>query len=76
MKLARGRTIKGHKIGLTSKPMQEMVGTTEPDYGSLFDDWFVLERSTVDKTRLNRPLVEVAFVLGAPCRAVTTTPRT
>jgi 2-keto-4-pentenoate hydratase len=68
LKLARGRTIKGHKIGLTSKPMQQLVGTTEPDYGSIFDDWFVLEGSTVDMARLNRPLVEVeiAFVLGTP----------
>ena len=68
LKLARGRTVKGHKIGLTSKAMQQLVGTTEPDYGSLFDDWFVLEGSTVDMARLNRPLVEVeiAFVLGAP----------
>lgn len=66
LKLALGRTIKGHKIGLTSKPMQRLVGTNEPDYGSLFDDWFVLEGSIVDMARLNRPLVEVevAFVLG------------
>ena len=68
LKVARGRTIKGHKIGLTSKPMQQLVGTSEPDYGSMFDDWFVLEGSTVDTARLNRPLVEVeiAFVLGTP----------
>ncbi len=66
LKRAAGRTIKGHKIGLTSKPMQRLVGTDEPDYGSLFDDWFVAEGSTVDMSRLNRPLVEVelAFVLG------------
>lgn len=68
LKVARGRTVKGHKIGLTSKPMQQLVGTDEPDYGSMFDDWFVLEGSTVDMARLNRPLVEVeiAFVLGTP----------
>src|SRR3546814_5968115 len=68
LKVARGRTVKGHKIGLTSKPMQQLVGTDEPDYGSMFDDWFVLEGSTVDMARLNRPLVEVelAFVLSAP----------
>jgi 2-keto-4-pentenoate hydratase len=67
LKLALGRTIKGHKIGLTSKPMQQLAGTDEPDYGSLFDDWFVPEGSTVDMARLNHPLVEVeiAFVLGA-----------
>lgn len=66
-KIALGRTVKGHKIGLTSKPMQQLVGSDEPDYGSLFDDWFVLEGSTVDMAGLNRPLVEVeiAFVLGS-----------
>ncbi len=67
LKVASGRTIKGHKVGLTSKAMQQMSGATEPDYGTLTDDWFVPEGSTVDMTRLNRPLVEmeIAFVLGS-----------
>lgn len=65
MKVAAGRTIKGHKIGLTSKAMRSTTGATEPDYGTLFDDWFVDEASAVPMNRLNRPLVEVelAFVL-------------
>ncbi len=68
MKLAAGRRIKGHKIGLTSKAMRSTTGATEPDYGTLFDDWFVDEGSTVPRSRMNTPLVEVelAFVLGAP----------
>jgi 2-keto-4-pentenoate hydratase len=68
MKLAAGRTIKGHKIGLTSKAMRSTTGATEPDYGTLFDDWFVDEGSNVPRERMNMPLVEVelAFVLGAP----------
>lgn len=67
LKVAAGRTVKGHKVGLTSKAMQQFAGATEPDYGSLTDDWFVPEGSTIDMTRLNRPLaeVEIAFVLGA-----------
>ncbi len=32
--------IKGHKIGLTSKAMQNAVGISEPDYGVLFADMF------------------------------------
>lgn len=66
LKVAAGRMVKGHKIGLTSKPMQQLVGTTEPDFGTLVDDWFLLEGSTVDTGLLNRPLVEIelAFVLG------------
>jgi 2-keto-4-pentenoate hydratase len=65
LKLTAGRTVKGHKVGLTSKAMQQMSGATEPDYGTLTDDWIVPEGSTIDMSRLNRPLVEmeIAFVL-------------
>jgi 2-keto-4-pentenoate hydratase len=65
MKVRSGRRIKGHKIGLTSKAMRSLTGATEPDYGTLFDNWFVDEGSTVSMRRMNRPLVEVeiAFVL-------------
>jgi 2-keto-4-pentenoate hydratase len=66
MKVAAGRTVKGHKVGLTSKVMQQLSGATEPDYGTVTDDWIVPEGSTIDMARLNRPLVEIeiAFVLG------------
>ena len=40
IKLAKGRVVKGHKIGLTSRAMQSAVGIDEPDYGVLFDDMF------------------------------------
>ncbi|HZQ37679.1 MAG TPA: fumarylacetoacetate hydrolase family protein [Dehalococcoidia bacterium] len=65
LKLAAGRTIKGHKIGLTSKAMRSLNNATEPDYGTMFDNWFVPEGTIVEFSRLNRPLVEVelAFVL-------------
>ncbi|MDB5481155.1 MAG: hpaH [Caulobacteraceae bacterium] len=68
LKIADGRTVRGHKIGLTSKAMREMSGATEPDYGFLYDDWIVPEGSTIEMARLNRPLVEteIAFVMGAP----------
>lgn len=67
LKVRAGRRIKGHKIGLTSKAMRSLWGATEPDYGTLFDDWFVAEASTIPMRRRNRPLVEVelAFVLGS-----------
>jgi 2-oxo-hept-3-ene-1,7-dioate hydratase len=69
-KVAAGRLVKGHKIGLTSKAMQRFVGSTEPDFGTLFDDWFVDEGSTIPMSVFNRPLVEVeiAFVLGERLR--------
>ena len=66
LKVSAGRRVKGHKIGFTSKAMRSLVGATEPDYGFLYDDWFVPEASTVSRSKLNRPLVEqeLAFVVG------------
>src|SRR3712207_5238365 len=65
LKLAAGRRVKGHKIGLTSKAMRSASGATEPDYGTLFDDWFVPEGSVIPMSRFNRPRaeIEIAFVL-------------
>jgi len=66
LKLSAGRSVKGHKIGLTSKAMRDLTGASEPDYGFIFDNWFALEGSTVARETMNRPLVEVelAFVMG------------
>jgi 2-oxo-hept-3-ene-1,7-dioate hydratase len=68
LKLARGRTIKGHKIGLTSKAMQYAVGIAEPDFGVLFDDMFFYDGAQIPAGRFNEPRIEVelAFVLKAP----------
>jgi 2-oxo-hept-3-ene-1,7-dioate hydratase len=38
MQLAQGRSIIGHKIGLTSRAMQIAMQIPEPDYGTLLDD--------------------------------------
>jgi 2-oxo-hept-3-ene-1,7-dioate hydratase len=40
MKIAEGRTVRGHKIGLTSRAMQISSQIDEPDYGTLLDDMF------------------------------------
>jgi len=50
--------------------MRSLTGATEPDYGFMFDDWFVYEGSKVSRSKMNRPLVEVelAFVLKEPLR--------
>ena len=65
LKVANGRLIKGHKIGLTSKAMRSLTGATEPDYGTMFDNWFMLEGDVIPRSKMNRPLVEVelSFVL-------------
>ncbi|BBF84264.1 2-oxo-hepta-3-ene-1,7-dioic acid hydratase [Aquitalea magnusonii] len=66
MKLAEGRTIKGHKIGLTSRAMQMSSQINEPDYGTLLDDMFFNDGSDIPTSRFIVPRVEVelAFILG------------
>ena len=68
--LAAGRTVKGHKVGLTSAAMQRLLGVGEPDYGHLLDDFFHLEHAPVPLDRFLQPRIEpeVAFVLKAPLR--------
>jgi 2-keto-4-pentenoate hydratase len=63
--LDAGRRIKGYKIGLTSKPMQEMAGTTEPDYSAMLDHMFYPETSQLARADWCSPLVEIelAFVM-------------
>ena len=67
LKVAAGRVVKGHKVGLTSKAMRSTTGATEPDYGTIFDNWFLDEGSQVSMSTMNRPLVEIelVFVLGS-----------
>jgi len=61
-----GGTVRGHKVGLTSRAMQQMLGVDEPDYGHLFDDMFVVEGDSLEAAAFCHPRVEieVAFVLG------------
>ncbi|WP_194829997.1 2-keto-4-pentenoate hydratase [Nocardia sp. XZ_19_231] len=62
-----GARIVGHKVGLSSKAMQQMMGVDEPDYGHLLDDMELHEDTPVETSRflLPRVEVEVGFVLGA-----------
>lgn len=66
-RLAAGRRIVGHKVGLSSLAMQQMMGVSESDYGHLLDDMVLTEDTPVDASRylLPRVEVEVGFVLGA-----------
>ncbi len=65
LKIAAGRTLKGHKIGLTSRAMQQSSQIDEPDYGALLDDMFFDDGSDIPYARFIEPRVEVelAFVL-------------
>ncbi|TFH67441.1 4-oxalocrotonate decarboxylase [Gammaproteobacteria bacterium LSUCC0057] len=65
---ANGDPVKGYKIGLTSKVMQEMAGTDEPDYSAMPASFFFDESSPITRAQFNRPMVEIelAFVIGRP----------
>ncbi|WP_068268819.1 2-keto-4-pentenoate hydratase [Aldersonia kunmingensis] len=65
-KLANGLTICGHKVGLSSAVMQQMMGVNEPDYGHLLSDMAIEDGATVDLSAFCYPRieVEVGFVLG------------
>ncbi len=63
--IEQGRSVKGYKIGLTSKAMQELAGTTEPDYSAILDHMFLPEAIHTPFSDWLTPLVEIelAFVM-------------
>ncbi|AVS74913.1 2-oxo-hept-4-ene-1,7-dioate hydratase [Paracidovorax cattleyae] len=65
-----GRQVVGHKIGLTSRAMQQASNITEPDYGELLDDMVLETSSEVEAARFIVPRIEVefAFILGRPLK--------
>lgn len=65
-KIAEGRIVKGHKIGLTSRAMQMSSQISEPDFGTLLDDMFFADGTDIPMQRFIVPMVEVelAFILG------------
>ena len=60
-----GETVVGKKIGVTSKPVQDMLGVYEPDFGQLTSGMVCDETDGVDLGRLIQPRAEaeLAFVL-------------
>ena len=64
-RVANGERICGRKIGLTSKPMQDLLGVDEPDYGVLLDGMFIEDGDVIDLPSLVQPRVEaeMAFVM-------------
>ncbi len=65
-KVAHGRVVRGHKVGLTSRAMQLASNINEPDFGVLLDDMFYTDGAALPIERFIVPRVEVelAFVLG------------
>jgi 2-keto-4-pentenoate hydratase len=68
--LADGDSIRGHKVGLTSKPMQKMIGVDSPDYGPVLASTVYGSGEEVSLSRFIQPKIEaeIVFVLGAELR--------
>jgi 2-oxo-hept-3-ene-1,7-dioate hydratase len=69
-KIAAGAKLIGHKIGLTSKAMQQSSQINEPDYGHLLDNMLVADGAKVPHANYCVPRVELelAFVLAKPLK--------
>ena len=62
-----GRKPAGHKIGLTSKAVQEQLGVHDPDFGALFSDMVLQSGAVIEPRAVLQPRIEpeVAFLLKA-----------
>jgi len=58
-KVAAGAKVRGHKVGLTSKAMQQSSQIDEPDYGVLMDNMFYDDGVKVPHANFCVPRVEM-----------------
>ena len=65
-RVAAGGVVRGRKVGLTSRPMQQLLGVDEPDFGVLLADMFTEDGDEIALTSLLQPRVEaeMAFVMA------------
>lgn len=71
-----GESIIGYKLGLTSKPMQELLGVDRPDFGpvfasTVFNDGAVIEAASFISPRME---AEIGIVLGEDLSGPNCTP--
>jgi 2-keto-4-pentenoate hydratase len=64
--LADGDTVVGYKVGLTSKPMQRMIGVDSPDYGPILRSTIHADGDAVAMSTLIQPKMEaeITAVMG------------
>jgi 2-keto-4-pentenoate hydratase len=62
-RVAEGRSVRGHKVGLTSAAMQDLLGVREPTFGVLLDDMFVDDGDEVALDTLIEPRVEAEIAV-------------
>jgi len=68
--LADGDTVVGYKAGLTSKPMQTMLGVGQPDYGPVLGSTIYSDGDEISVSRFIQPKLEaeIVFVLAEELR--------
>lgn len=64
---AAGRRVVGHKIGLTSKAIQDQLGVDSPDFGVILDAFVFPSGSTIPRAGMCFPRIEgeLAFRIGS-----------
>lgn len=64
--LNQGSQVRGYKVGLTSKAMQEQLGVDQPDYGFLVDGMLHDSGATLNAEHFISPKIEpeIAFILN------------
>jgi 2-keto-4-pentenoate hydratase len=67
MLLAEGDRVAGYKVGLTSKPMQQLIGVDQPDHGPVLASTIYADGDAVPRSGFIAPRLEaeIAFVLGS-----------
>lgn len=68
LRVAAGDAVRGHKVGLTARVMQQQFGVDRPDFGHLLGSMFHPEGEPLPVDALIAPRVEpeIAFVLDRP----------
>jgi 2-keto-4-pentenoate hydratase len=68
--LADGDSVIGYKVGLTSKPMQQMIGVDSPDLAPVLRSTMYRDGDRVPLSRFIQPKVEaeIVAVMGAELR--------
>lgn len=61
LRLAAGERQVGHKVGLTSRAMQQQLGVDQPDFGVLTDRMQIANGGTFDPRTLIAPRIEPEF---------------
>jgi 2-keto-4-pentenoate hydratase len=66
-KITAGARVRGHKVGLSSAVMQQMMGVDEPDYGHLLDAMVLAQDAPIPAAAYCYPRIEVeiGYVLGS-----------